>query len=505
MMKLKVCFNNETHRISKLPETFQELSDLVSKIFLSCLPESWRLEYLDADGDKIMLSDDQDYKEFLNSEVKASNGLSAVKIFIVPKEGVDESQIRSEKPGDFYPSDNKEDYYQIIEEPQCRQPEIEISVPQEEKAEFSDNEIIDKKPEDDLKESIEEIKPEYEILPVITESMISNLEKFLNQLPLPADQKEETIQPEVQSQEEPKPLPLPESKPLPKIKPASKPKLAAKNAQKIAKPKAIAPKAIIKEKALEAAVMKVLEKKLPQIASMTSSFMSNSSEKQPEIQPEPQIQAELPTHRYVSCDSCKVGPLVGIRYKCSVCPDFDFCELCEKTKEHPHAFIKIKNPGQSFAHANMPSYHYRLHPNLVVPPMARILPANGGCQMKCPYLERKKAEEAAQAQEKEKEEVIDVSIQIASVPVKEEVIEKVEPIIEKIEPVIEEVIEKIKEEEKEEKQPEPEKKEYSKEVQIRAMKLRDFVPEMGLDKLLEFISNAPEDLDLAELMENLLH
>ena len=498
MMKLKVCYNNETHRISKLPETFQELSDLVSKIFLSCLPESWRLEYLDADGDKIMLADDQDYKEFLNSELKASNGLSAVKIFIVPKEGVDESQIRSEKPEDYYPSDSKEEGYQIIEEPQCRQPEIEISVPQEEKAEFSDNEIIDKKPEDDLKESIAEIKPEYEIAPVITESMLSNLEKFLNQIPLAADQKEEIVQPEVQPHEEPKPLPLPESKPLPKVKPALKPKPAAKNAQKIAKPKVVAPKAVIKEKALEAAVMKVLEKKLPQIASMTSSFMSSSSENQPE----PQIQAEPPTHRYVSCDSCKVYPLVGIRYKCSVCPDSDFCELCEKTKEHPHAFIKIKTPGQPFAHANMPSHHQRLHPNLVMPGMhARIVPAQIGCQMKCPYLERKKAEEA---QEKEKE-IIDASIQIAPVKEEEVIEKKIEPVVEKEEDVvIEEVIEKNKEEEKVEEK-EPEKKEYPKEVQIRAMKLRDFVPEMELDKLLEFISNAPEDLDLAELMENLLH
>jgi len=497
MMKLKVCFNNETHRISKLPDSFQELSDLVSKIFLSCLPESWRLEYVDADGDKIMLADEQDYREFLSSELKASSGLSAVKIFIVPKEGVDESQIRSEKPEE-YPSENKEEAYQIIEEPQCRQPEIEVPIPQEEKniqsEEPSDSEIIDKKPEE-------------EILPVITESMLSEIEKFLNKMPLAADKEEGKLNPEVQPQEEPKPLPLPESKPLPKVKPASKPKPVPKMAQKITKPKILAPKVAIKEKALEAAVMKVLERNLPKLASMTSSFLSNSnSTEQSQIQPEPQPQilVEPPTHRYVSCDSCKVYPVVGVRYKCSVCPDFDFCELCEKTKEHPHAFIKIKNPQHQYAHAALPPHHYRLQPNFVAPPHCRFgaVKAPEGCKMKCPYMERQKAQAESQ------ERAFDISVQVEPVKeaekISEAIIEKIEidqPIVEKKE----EVIEKSREEEKEIEEPKPEKKEYSKEVQIRAMKLRDFVPEMELEKLLEFISNAPEDLDLAELMENLLH
>lgn len=35
-------------------------------------------------------------------------------------------------------------------------------------------------------------------------------------------------------------------------------------------------------------------------------------------------------HPSVSCDGCGVDPIKGIRYKCSVCPNFDFCANCEE-------------------------------------------------------------------------------------------------------------------------------------------------------------------------------
>jgi hypothetical protein len=48
-------------------------------------------------------------------------------------------------------------------------------------------------------------------------------------------------------------------------------------------------------------------------------------------------------HEKVTCDSCNTNPIVGARYKCTVCPDFDFCEKCEETVPHEHPFMKIKN------------------------------------------------------------------------------------------------------------------------------------------------------------------
>jgi len=47
-------------------------------------------------------------------------------------------------------------------------------------------------------------------------------------------------------------------------------------------------------------------------------------------------------HPSVICDGCQVSPITGIRYKCSVCPDFDLCERCEAEKPHSHPLLKIR-------------------------------------------------------------------------------------------------------------------------------------------------------------------
>lgn len=50
-------------------------------------------------------------------------------------------------------------------------------------------------------------------------------------------------------------------------------------------------------------------------------------------------------HTSVCCDGCNVNPIIGVRYKCSICKDFDYCQKCEESKDHPHAFLKIKKAG----------------------------------------------------------------------------------------------------------------------------------------------------------------
>jgi hypothetical protein len=38
---------------------------------------------------------------------------------------------------------------------------------------------------------------------------------------------------------------------------------------------------------------------------------------------------------YVSCDGCSMSPLVGQRYSCATCGNYDLCSACEK-KGHEH-------------------------------------------------------------------------------------------------------------------------------------------------------------------------
>lgn len=49
-------------------------------------------------------------------------------------------------------------------------------------------------------------------------------------------------------------------------------------------------------------------------------------------------------HVGVQCDGCQMNPIVGNRYKCTACHNFDLCENCEASGSHPadHEFIKFK-------------------------------------------------------------------------------------------------------------------------------------------------------------------
>ncbi|CAG9328208.1 RNF151_1 [Blepharisma stoltei] len=47
-------------------------------------------------------------------------------------------------------------------------------------------------------------------------------------------------------------------------------------------------------------------------------------------------------HEYVTCDGCFASPIPGIRWKCKVCDNFDFCHRCKFGAPHPnHEFLAL--------------------------------------------------------------------------------------------------------------------------------------------------------------------
>lgn len=65
------------------------------------------------------------------------------------------------------------------------------------------------------------------------------------------------------------------------------------------------------------------------------------------LAPPPDL-ASPPLHRDVTCDGCE-GPVVGTRFKCSVCPNYDLCSSCQAQGTHTeHPLLPIWHPLQWF-------------------------------------------------------------------------------------------------------------------------------------------------------------
>lgn len=51
-------------------------------------------------------------------------------------------------------------------------------------------------------------------------------------------------------------------------------------------------------------------------------------------------------HLSFSCNGCHMFPLVGPRFRCKACDNFNYCENCFYTqKSHRHSFYRIFEPG----------------------------------------------------------------------------------------------------------------------------------------------------------------
>ncbi|XP_059157195.1 E3 ubiquitin-protein ligase HERC2-like isoform X2 [Physella acuta] len=60
-------------------------------------------------------------------------------------------------------------------------------------------------------------------------------------------------------------------------------------------------------------------------------------------------------HPQITCSNCSMSPLVGPRFHCQSCDNFDLCENCFKlTRLHKHPFNRIQEPGSDPCFAGKP-------------------------------------------------------------------------------------------------------------------------------------------------------
>jgi len=85
---------------------------------------------------------------------------------------------------------------------------------------------------------------------------------------------------------------------------------------------------------------------IPQLTESVLKNVERSTASRIQEESKPSANPNEVVHNHVTCDGCGVSPIVGFRYKCIICHNFDFCDKCESEGKHPHAFIKIRHPSQ---------------------------------------------------------------------------------------------------------------------------------------------------------------
>lgn len=348
-MALKVCFNHQIHRIPKVPETYKTLVETINYLFDGQLPKRWTLQYIDSDGDTIMLSDENDFRNLIEDELETSS--KAVKILILPLEDLGQPEVAPEE----LPKKVEPEEFQVIqkqeskvEEPVKSQPETPVAESETDKTVQTTEPVQtpgasqnqEEKPSQNevVTPSQEEVQPQGTPQPENEGRrcgrFMHRARKVLKKLTKPdlsqarrekLEAKWNKLQADLTEEEKAK---------LEK----KRAKFTEKHARKEAERKA----------ELKTVVTDLIYEQLPVIASLTKEFVQENSAGQAQPQSQPSSQgsqdSSKPVHNRVSCDGCGAHPITGIRYKCSVCPDFDYCETCEAKIDHPHVFLKIKKP-----------------------------------------------------------------------------------------------------------------------------------------------------------------
>jgi len=539
-MTLKICHNNQIHRISKLPSDFASLIKTISLLFENQLPPKWTLQYVDSDGDRVMLSDEHDFSNLVDDGLLTSS--KSVKVYVLPLEDMQNPAIpqiqESSKVDSVSSQPSHGEDFQFLDKPE--EQNVIKSLSQVESTNYQE---IDHKEEEKpllADESAQLDEPPKEEKSHKQKHKQHKAKKIIKKLA------RQSLSPERRATLEAKLQKIQDE-----LNPEERERLAIKK-EKITKRKA--EKQAKKKNALKDAVTDIIYEHLPTIASLAKDLLQEEKLSRPQEQNNIQKESKV-VHARIECDGCGEGPIVGIRYKCSVCPDFDYCERCEAKIEHPHPFIKLRTPNQdTFMQDSHPFMRFRggcprprspkhcprredmkafkdklkefkqsdsfknivtslftgARPNKEeeekthqdVHQLYSTLPPNAQENITSHYnnlpqelknninkflggLPEQIINKQTQSQDKQEVKIEDETLVKASDP---EISANIN------EPLIQEV---------EEKKPEVIEKEYSSEVRAKAQNLKDIFEDADITNLLDFVSQTP-DMPLEELVENYL-
>jgi hypothetical protein len=355
---VKMQFNGENKRYM-MPQNFEELKKVLSKAFSLSLEDcdSLNISYLDNENDKLIISDEYDYDQAI--QFMETIGLDCLKLQIekdfrrgesvnfefingptkvcLPQEKIDFEMIEKkiedeavEKSVDLAKNEIAQQFVEECSEDNCCKDIIKSLDKQNEKTEICAEIKTDLIEEVNTKiqEKIDlQPEPEEKKNPVITEEkkmsfeekLIKNLKIFRGVISLGA----------IKLGENTKKLAM---------------KLFSELCQENELPDTIDELKKYTHKKIKRIVDHKLSKYRNQIISKLNKISDEMIEKK--FNSKNEEKTENFVHDKIICDGCKTNPIKGIRYKCSICNDFDFCQSCEEKdgEKHGHCFIKIRDP-----------------------------------------------------------------------------------------------------------------------------------------------------------------
>ncbi|XP_061402733.1 protein ref(2)P-like [Musca vetustissima] len=91
-------------------------------------------------------------------------------------------------------------------------------------------------------------------------------------------------------------------------------------------------------------------KATPPTAETTNPTANAAGAQSTSVPPQPEVTFDAnQIHMGVECDSCLMAPIIGFRYKCIQCPNYDLCQHCEAKHVHgDHMMIRMPNNSCPF-------------------------------------------------------------------------------------------------------------------------------------------------------------